>query len=203
MGKTNYVFTKEILDSIMPWLVPGRDVAGMKAQGFIVEEYLDMGIAYLMPLHDKFIAVRRNNLLEMGVSEKELLEIAKRNIGKTTEMKPIDQAISEVIDSPPDSKAIESDLIVVCGNWNGYGASAIISPKVRRKIVNKFQGPAMVIPSSVHEVLVFPYCEDIAEESIETIKEINSTLVSDSEYLSDNLYMIWEDELEIYHPEKE
>ena len=52
------------------------------------------------------------------------------------------------------------------------------------------QSDYYVLPSSVHEVVIVPYCDNItAAELDEMVRDINLTQVSEEEVLSDHAYL--------------
>ena len=76
-----------------------------------------------------------------------------------------------------------------CVKANHYGAAAIVNPTVREAVWEEI-GNYYIIPSSIHEVLVFPEDGIDPEEINNMIKEVNSdeSCISKDEILSDHAY---------------
>lgn len=202
MKPNAFIFTEEMMNIVIPRLVPGKDVSVMKEHGIIAEEYLDMGITYLVLQKDKYIVLCQSHITGLRITERDIFESAVRNIEKTAEIKLIETVLSEMMDTPMSPSLPGSGLYVVSRKEVDFGAAAILSPKVRKKVLETLDGPVMVIPSSVHEMLAFSYCEDNVEEVIKTIRDVNRTEISRQEYLSDSLYAIRKNKLEIFYPGK-
>ena len=82
-------------------------------------------------------------------------------------------------------------MIVVSNDRMGsgaFGASSVI--KARRELEEMFPNGYVVIPSSVHEVIVQPYpeTEDDYNYMLDIVREINDTQLAPEERLSYNVY---------------
>ena len=84
------------------------------------------------------------------------------------------------------------DMTVISNKSRLYGASCILSDKFLQQIREAKGGDFIILPSSVHECIVFDHMEDAADkadELVEMVKSINSTAVSPEEKLTDNAYV--------------
>lgn len=72
-----------------------------------------------------------------------------------------------------------------------FGAGTILYPGMKEKI-ESILGDFIVIPSSVHEVLVIPTTEDV-EQITSIINEVNTTCVCEDEILADRPYKLISD----------
>lgn len=68
-----------------------------------------------------------------------------------------------------------------------FGAAALLYPDVKELLAEKYGKDIWIIPSSVHEVLVY-YDEADAEELTEMIRSVNANEVLPQEVLSDHPY---------------
>ena len=82
------------------------------------------------------------------------------------------------------------DMLVISNESKLKGASAIFYPGVMERIADRFGGDFVIIPSSIHEViaLCLPTGVDISG-LVSMVREVNSTVVSDEEVLSDSVYL--------------
>ncbi len=72
-----------------------------------------------------------------------------------------------------------------------FGAGTILYPNMKEKI-EKIIGDFIIIPSSVHEVLLMPDMGN-AGDIKQIIDEVNSTIVADEDILSDRVYKLCKD----------
>ena len=80
-------------------------------------------------------------------------------------------------------------MYVITNKSLQYGASSILDQEFMKKTLEKLGSNFYFIPSSIHELLLFPMTDITSVEEIENIiGEVNSTLVQDDELLSDHVY---------------
>jgi hypothetical protein len=100
----------------------------------------------------------------------------------------LQQALCEM----EDPKEEESDLFPMYALTNiqrTYGAGVILYPGLLSSLADSFGKDLLIIPSSVHEVLILPSDEQPdAEYFSEMIRDVNETQLSDEEVLSDHAY---------------
>ena len=57
----------------------------------------------------------------------------------------------------------------------------------------------IILPSSIHEVLLIPYSEEMAEMDFQgMVREVNETSLSEEEILSDSVYIYDGNELKLF-----
>ncbi len=89
-----------------------------------------------------------------------------------------------------------NDDALVIGNKNGYfGAGIIFSSRARAKIWEYFVGESqvLVIPSSVHELIVMKIWEDLDDlvpKIDEIVRDVNKFVVENREILSNHCYIL-------------
>lgn len=103
--------------------------------------------------------------------------------------RPLDEVISEMMgvfgDMDDDIPVSPFPIFLITNKSNVCGAASILVAK--KEIEERFPNGYIVIPSSIHEVMVVPEeCEDNPLTSI--VKEVNETNVSPEERLSNNIY---------------
>lgn len=84
------------------------------------------------------------------------------------------------------------ELCVLSNNSRFYGASALLSEKTLRDFADNTEcGKVIILPSSIHEVLLLPMRENYDPKELkEMVTDINgSKAVLDEEILSDNVYV--------------
>lgn len=123
----------------------------------------------------------------------EVIDIGLENINYT--IKGMRDTLMETMfpDGAPDDPMIdlmfppEELIYVVTTTEMVCGAVAII--KAREELRKKFPQGYIVLPSSIHEVIVVPYEEDLNTDMLlDMVTEINAGVVDEEDKLSDNVY---------------
>ena len=80
--------------------------------------------------------------------------------------------------------------VYVCTNESKHhGASALMYPNFMDEVADKLGGDFYIIPSSIHETLLFPAKDVENYHDLEAmVREVNETQVAPEERLSDNVY---------------
>ncbi len=147
----------------------------------VVNEYLGSGV----------IVIKNEHLRAWEISSEELWENVMENAAHVTPYTV--ESILECLggefggDIPDDP---ECNMYVISNKEKTYGASAFLYPGVLKHVSKKLNDNLIIIPSSIHEVIVIPGSSDIVDNQrlISMVKEVNSTVVSNEEILSDNIY---------------
>lgn len=126
-----------------------------------------------------------NNLMEAwGITEKDLKDVASKNIADKMMFMSLGSAIGMPDDLMPGQKQY------VLTTTDGFlGAGVIANPEVRKEISAKMGGDYYLIPSSIHEFLVIDPEPDKIDMYNQMISEINSAEVAQEDQLSDKLHM--------------
>lgn len=148
------------------------------------------------------IQIEKSHLGLWGIDEGNLYDLAMKN---TVEKMPfccrtIFDIILNILEEDrikPDKKAAErfkgsSDevtMYVLTNDKNYFGAAALYYPGALREIANKLQSDLVVLPSSIHEVILLPAksLKDY-DELNEMIEDINENHVAGEEVLSNHFY---------------
>ena len=136
--------------------------------------------------------ITRENQQSWKVSDRQLLELSMTN---TPRLLPLSfQSLSQVIgqDLGSSSSCYDASFpLYVLSNRNGiYGAGAMFYPNAlsRAAIVMKCE-KLFILPSSVHEVLLTPYWEQIScRQLADTVYQINTEEVPVEDRLSNHIY---------------
>lgn len=84
---------------------------------------------------------------------------------------------------------LDSKMFVVTNNTGMNGASTILIPEVLGELAEKVQEDLIVIPSSIHEVIAFPACENYRIDELNAlIVDVNETQLKKEEVLSNHAY---------------
>lgn len=167
----------------------------------------DLAIFYQVYLEDfergsAMIPVTNEMLKCWNISTQELHNLAVENTERLFPPVLVDiesilfgteENLFEMADEKPEGR-----LLVLKNERNLYGASAIANPDVLQKISEVVQDDYFILPSSIHEVLIFP--KESAKEMGMTPKElgamvrsVNGNEVCKEEQLSDHIYSYYRD----------
>lgn len=87
----------------------------------------------------------------------------------------------------PDS---DLHMYIMTNKRCAYGATEILRPGELKKRAEEFNSDLVVLPSSVHEVLVLPYCAGMNLELFRrTVRDVNDDAVIKEEQLSNQVYL--------------
>ena len=159
----------------------------------------DLAVLYRCVVHSSgdhtgSILVNNKLLDGWGISKEALHEQAVQNMDRlfTPEFHSMEYTIAEIMGAPyTETEAVlkASSMFVLTNNKGYYGASYLCNPEILQQISEKMDGDYLILPSSVHEIIILREKEDMdINELKEMVESINQTEVSQTEYLSDNVY---------------
>lgn len=167
--------------------------------------FLDLSIVFyiLFDLTEEGMAtmlVTEKHTSQWGVEAETLWQDAVSNVARLlpAELTTMNQAIREMMETEqgePDNLLQNADaprdsMYVLTNRQRNYGAACIAYPHMMEMIGDILQSDYYILPSSVHEVILLPYSEEISREEIDgMVKDINETQVDTEEVLSDHVYL--------------
>lgn len=138
------------------------------------------------------IMVHYGLLKNWNVTVTDLMRTAMEN---TELMYPADvfplEKIIEERGIPIEEDAYGKSIYVVTHEGRVYGAVAALYKGVLNQLAEKLGSDLIIIPSSVHEVLVLPKDESYRSAEIwnRMVREVNETQLEGEEVLSDHIYL--------------
>lgn len=159
----------------------------------------DLAVLYRCMVHSSdngmgTILVNNRILDTWGISEETLHEQAQQNMNNlfTPEFHTMEYVISELMEQPfteTEATLKASNMFVLTNDQRLYGASYLCNPDVLKEISEKLDGDFMILPSSVHEIIILRENQDMDISDLqEMVKSVNQTEVGPTDYLSDNVY---------------
>ncbi|MBO4864180.1 MAG: hypothetical protein J5517_07430 [Eubacterium sp.] len=141
-------------------------------------------------------------MAELGTDKDTLMETAKANMAEQDysfksmrdvligtmfpDGVPENDPMVEMMLPPEDGP----QMYVLSNENNLHGAAEIMNQKAMDEIADKLGGDFVVLPSSVHEVIVLPYDDSMDSATLDNmIQEINGGVVSPEDKLSDHAFM--------------
>lgn len=174
-------------------------------------QYLDLAIVYYVIISSDekvqtTILVRNTHLKLWNITLEELHHLAKNNSQAMlpSYTRPIQSAMYDIANEfTDDEKTIGSEdllelmdyeqcpLVILSNETGMYGAACMLYDGVLEQISQRWHAHIIILPSSVHEVLLMPVTtfEDIDFECIKNmVMDINHSVVSPREILSNHVY---------------
>ena len=166
-------------------------------------EFLDLSLIYVVELKwdeqnaVSSIRISNDHMNYRGVTEEELYRQVKRNMNEMEESSicSLAEIVMGMADDIPEeilsSVCSEYMPMYVLTNKNGVnGAVEILNEELLKKFSAMFEKDLIVIPSSIHECMLVPASEEIADCGCiaQMVREINDTMVAENEVLSYHVY---------------
>lgn len=164
--------------------------------------FLDFAIVYYIKVRDdedglQSITIKNQYLNLWGISEDELYRTGLKNLEDSEHI--LFKDMREILPPWLQTQAEPSlPMYVLTNDCRCYGASVLLLKNALKKISQRL-GNLIILPSSLHELIVLPenqYTEDY-EACAEMVKNINATVVLPEDYLSDHVYMYDSETLEL------
>lgn len=157
--------------------------------------YLDMAIVFVCCVTDfkqdfATILIQNKHLNLWNIQTNELYDIAKKNtpLLLPSLLEPIQNTLH---DFDPNIPLIEElPLYILTNQLKINGAASILYEGVLKEIANKVESDLILLPSSIHEVILLPANKTTMNnfDYNEMIKEVNATQLAADEILSDHAY---------------
>lgn len=158
--------------------------------------FLDLAVVFyylisVMPGEQATILICNNHLPYWNVSTDTLFEAAKIN---TPRLLPyyfddIFSVLKDVSDLSEFNENHIHPLYVLTNSEKLFGAATLLYPNLLSSIAQRLNQDFIILPSSLHEVLLLPAeHNDSFEEYASIIQEVNSSELSPEEILSDHAY---------------
>lgn len=170
-------------------------------------DFLDLAIVFYYTVSDIEDAVASitvsNSLAKLWkIDANEMYKIASENMMSSNNWTVTDfkDVIKNVIMAHSSAEAGEEEMleefehsidlkmIVVSNKLGTYGAGAILLPEVLNNVKELMGGDFVIIPSSIHEVILVEPDYVSPEGIYSMVKEVNETQLTKAEVLSNNVY---------------
>lgn len=140
------------------------------------------------------ILIHNQHLSLWNTHLEELYSIALKNTPKllSHRFNPMKELLKPFADSSI-SIPLEFQMYVLTNRIKVHGATCITYPGLLKQLADIFEDNLIIIPSSIHEVLIIPESTTPKEYTIQDyndmIEEVNETQLTDDEILSDHAYI--------------
>ena len=157
-------------------------------------EFLDMAVVFVLmdhsnPNRPRYKTIDAVDMVSLDIKLNEIMEAANENCKKAGyKIMLMEDAISEIT-------GIEISNNTFCPMYIGtnpermLGASILMYETYLEELAAQIEDDLCIAPSSIHEVLIFPLSLIHPTKIIETVRDVNRTVVLPQEKLSDNAYI--------------
>lgn len=137
------------------------------------------------------IPIYHRHVKEWNITEDELITAAEEN---TPRLYPANlHPIFDTLGLGGDINLIPEmpvPMFVLSNTENHNGAAAVCYKNVLERFSKKIEDDLVILPSSVHETILMPLQKNSSKESLrEMVYDVNRTMLDQSEFLSDNVYL--------------
>lgn len=170
--------------------------------------YLDLSIVFYLYLDESpsgqmTALIYNHHLAAWDTSIEELYQLASQNTPFLfpPDLKTMSQIMQEILRRNCDNEETLdfmqdfsksqplSPLYVLTNSAGINGACTILYPKVLQNLSQQLKQDLVILPSSIHEVLLVPFDEHISlDELSDMVKQVNQAEVAMEEQLSDHVY---------------
>lgn len=196
---TNIADFNSISDKIVYRLVNYEKNENM-LQDMPYDRFLDLAITYRINYTagntNCSINITNQALERWGVSKDIIRKLADRNTEKYLQFKIFDlhKFLSDIYMDINE----EIDMYVATNKENCNGASVLLYTMDEHNeiwnLAKEMDTDLYIIPSSIHEVILVPIKDSLNKDDIvQMIKEVNTTVLDETDYLSDSLYLLEKD----------
>jgi hypothetical protein len=153
--------------------------------------FMDLAICfyyafYQEELGEGMILIHNSHMEMWGTNHKELMKLAEENTGR---MLPPSFVSMKTLLREMFEESVDPGLYVLTNEKKCQGAAVLLYPHVLEEAAEKLGGSFYVLPSSIHEVILFKESGHENTKGLkEMIREANDTQVATEEILSDYPY---------------
>lgn len=194
--ETGYLNWERIKTKVMFRLVMARGQEKLLEQAPHIR-FLDLAVIfYILDASERDSIVRAftitNRQLEVwGVSKEILCEEASRNMPRRfpAVIQNVEDILAQFGIGPVKEEKPNISLYVLSNKEHFFGAACILYDEILKGVAEKLQGDLLILPSSIHEVLVIPDTGWQDYEALNAmVRAVNREVVSREEQLSDHIY---------------
>lgn len=169
------------------------------------KDYLDLAVLYEARNKNASMSVKITNdiMQNFGITLEELDEAANNNrdsyvaqdmFGMMVSMMPFGE---EEIEEMRKAQANGPQMYVLTNVQKVKGASALLYPELIEDVARKENSDLIVIPSSIHEILMVKASGMDKDDISQIVQEVNNQHVDEQERLSDHAYFYKRGSLQI------
>ena len=169
---------------------------------------LDLAVVFMIVLETEDVCQFATILIHKGflnyweTETDSLYKIAQENMRNDFETIPMENIIAAVMDGALVEECtteMEFKMFILTTYRKLHGAIGMLNKELLNAFMKQHKTEKLIIlPSSTHEVLLLPYSDEMVKMDLyEMVREVNETVLEETEYLSNNVYLYNGKELKI------
>lgn len=175
----NSIFSRENLENLMLLVGPKSD----PSLGLVTKRRLDLELTVAIKVNlgsdNGIIRIKKEHLGDIGMTPDELFKIAIRNTKDSFYVRGMSEVLHDV----------SGNDFPWCPIWVVSDAAAIAYPSFFKKFCDEHNlNGCWIIPSSIHELLIYEGTEADKDSMDSMVRDVNSTQVAEIDRLSDHAY---------------
>lgn len=193
MDVSRLIERDHILSHILPCLVSKNNKNMLRSKKIVHMGFLDMYIIFYIKVENITDGVNGSiklteKMMEMaGVSLDEAYEAALKNMEPLVDITDMSEVIPGV-----------QGTMLICSNLDGnMGAAVMLCESTIHKLEARIGKKIAILPSSIHECIAVPYEKDDIDLFSSTVRQVNHMGLLPEDRLSDSVYIIKDDKLQI------
>lgn len=175
------------------------------------EEFLDLSKVFYLSLWDGdgSMLIRKEYCNMWRITEEELIYIAEKNTPKLFPqyLTSMNEVMGELFENNMGKEAgeITEDfpMYILSNTSKQMGAAVVCYKDCLKMVAEKLQSDFYMIPSSIHEMLILPFAQELEVKDLkEMVEEVNEMIVEEEEILGDNVYLYKREQNQLYIAEQ-
>lgn len=197
-GIEESIWDKQFVLSHVVYQLVNRDRNAKFLESVPQEEFLDLALIYrvMLKVSEDEIAsyvMSKKLLQEIGILPEELRQVAKENTKNKLGVycRRLGEMLCEQfgMELPQEQGTESMSIWVLTNSVKANGAVLMTYPSVLSELAKELGSNLLILPSSIHEVLILVERDNRRVEDFrKMVKTVNTTEVSEQEFLSDNVY---------------
>jgi len=202
MMNFNEIDKEFILTNVIPTLVQGKNNKKY-LDGKVTRKFLDLNIIYKVRLEKpdvndsyKSFTVTERLLSENDLTEEELYKSAMENLAKEKDgiiniVKLLDYKMRGYdVDFDTVNEITGNENMLIARTSKVNGSNILLKEKFIKDVSDKFKKDLVILPSSVHEIIICPITTDLCiKELVNIVHDVNKNEVEDEDVLSNSVYI--------------
>lgn len=180
----------KIKNRIMPRVV--NKEKALKGKDIAIDIIEDLACLFYIDFDESIINITNKMLSLWGITKNTLKKVALQNLKEkyTVAIIPIHELISEMLNDESIELGKETPLYVVLlkNDYESYQYSAVIMVLAPEILKIPSGDDYYIIPSSEHEIILIPENSASSDEIRNMVEEVNRCEISESDFLSNNIY---------------
>lgn len=153
-------------------------------------KFLDLVVMYVVNISKTMTMPITNDVLEkFGITKPTLHKIAMKNLAESAnKIESLQDVLKHLVGEDNDLASEDTGVTVLTNNESKFGANLILDKGVMEAVSKRMGGDFIIIPSSIHEVLIMPMSFG-TEGLTDMIRTVNASSVDPVDVLSDHPYV--------------